>query len=197
MRPSLDGTETDVPIHISFLGRTLRQGISWSTGGLEIPEAIIQSQTFAKPLFFLVGPMILRESGSQTNWLQVNQPNKQTNKQKKNKQTNNQPNKQPNQPTKQPNKQTNKKKKQTTKQTNKQTGNVSNVSGHVFCFQRRTSDLNHPGGCQVQRSPSQGGDLLEPLLRFSERLLGPDLEVRTPVKLVFLVKEDPQGGGQD
>jgi len=28
----------------------------------------------------------------------------------------------------------------------------------------------------VQRSPSQGADLLEPLLRFSERLLGPDLE---------------------
>ena len=42
---------------------------------------------------------------------------------------------------------------------------------------------NHPSekfnddhNCQVQRSPSQGADLLEPLLRFSERLLGPDLE---------------------
>eukprot|EP00435_Cladocopium_sp_Y103_P018437 s4660_g4.t1 len=37
----------------------------------------------------------------------------------------------------------------------------------------KAKDQDFPG---VQRSPPQGGELLEPLLRFAERLLGPDLE---------------------
>ena len=151
MRPSIDGTETDVPIllpiHISFFRpdpktRDLKSLVVWRS------QKPIQSQT---PLF-LEGPMILRESGSQTNWLQVNQTN--------------------NQPTNQTNNQTN-------KQTNKQFQPFKRF-GPLLFFEEHRSNHSIPNACQVQRSPSQGGDLLEPLLRFSERLLGPDLEVRTP-----------------
>ena len=120
MRPSIDGTETDVPIllpiHISFFRpdpktRDLKSLVVWRS------QKPIQSQT---PLF-LEGPMILRESGSQTNWLQVNQTN--------------------NQPTNQTNNQTN-------KQTN--SFNLSNVSGH-FCFSKnidQTIPSRMPARCK-------------------------------------------------
>lgn len=60
------------------------------------------------------------------------------------------------------------------------------ISSYFVCFLKLQSQAGGllgnqdqgigPQWCQVQRSPPQGGDLLEPLLRFAERLLGPDLE---------------------